>query len=343
MNMKKPTYIIAEAGVNHNGNIDLAKELISKAKECGVDCIKFQTFKASKLANANSPKAEYQKLVTDINESQLEMLAKLELSDGDFQILYDYAREHDIDFISTPYSLEDAILLDRIGVDTFKISSAQLVEHDLLTNIGALGKRMIISTGMATMSEVFDAVEVLKKVNDDIVVLQCTTNYPSLIEDANILAMKSIKEACQVRVGYSDHVPNNYACYAAVALGAEVIEKHFTLDKTLSGPDHSSSLNPVELKELVLGIRNIEKSLGSSVKKPTKSELSNLTGMRRGIKAATAITKGQIITEAMIEFKRPLIGLSPNESSRLIGSTALNDISENDPILPSDIQWKLED
>ena len=340
--MKKPTYIIAEAGVNHNGSIELAKELIVKAKECGVDCIKFQTFKASKLANANSPKAEYQKLVTDAKESQLEMLSKLELSDGDFQILYDYARQQNIDFISTPYSLEDALLLDRIGVDTFKISSAQLVEHDLLVKIGELGKTMILSTGMATMSEVFDSVEVLKKVNDDIIVLQCTTNYPSMIEDSNILSMKSIAEACQVKVGYSDHVPNNYACYAAVALGAEVIEKHFTLDKKHNGPDHSSSLNPAEMAELVIGVRNIEKSLGSPIKKPTRAEISNLTGMRRGIKAAVSINKGQRITESMIEYKRPFIGLSPNVSDNVIGSKALRTIEKNEPILISDIQWKLE-
>lgn len=338
--MRDSTYIIAEVGVNHNGDLNLAKELIVSAKECGVDCVKFQTFSAKRLTNKNSPKAKYQLEVTDSSESQQEMLKKLELSMSDFKVLKDYADKVGVEFMSTPYSYEDAIMLDSIGVRAFKISSAQLTEHELLRQIGGLGKQMILSTGMATLSEVFDSIEALKEVNEDIIVLQCTTNYPSKIEDANIRCMRSIGEACQVRVGYSDHVPNNYACYAAVALGAEVIEKHFTLDKSFSGPDHSSSLNPEEMKELVKGIRNIEKSLGSKVKKPSDAELKNLSGMRRGIKAAVTIKSGEVIRESMIEFKRPLIGLSPNDSEYLIGSTAITTIKENEPIRLGDIQWK---
>lgn len=340
--MKKSTYIIAEAGVNHNGNLKLAKELISKAKECGADCVKFQTFKAKNLVNEDSPKAEYQKKVTDPKESQLAMLSQLELGERDFKLLYEFAKEIKIDFISTPYSYEDAVMLNNIGVEAFKISSAQLIEHQLLLDIGKLGKTMILSTGMANLSEVFDSVEILKNINSDIVVLQCTTNYPSKIEDSNILAMRNISRACGVRVGYSDHVPNNYACYAAVALGAEVIEKHFTLDKNLPGPDHSSSLDPDDFKTLVYGIRQIEMSLGSEIKKPSEAEIANTSGMRRGIKAAVDIKKGQIITKSMIEFKRPLIGLKPNQADSLIGSKALLDIPKYKAIYASDIQWKLE-
>src|SRR6201993_1882215 len=266
----KSVYIIAEAGVNHNGSIDMAFQLIDKAKEIGADCVKFQTFKAEQIVTASSPKANYQLKVTDAQESQYDMLKKLELQKEDFKKLKNYCEKKGIDFMSTPYNFEDADLLNDIGVDTFKIASGQIAELPFLKYVAAFKKRMIVSTGMADMHEVEAAVHAMHETgNKNIVILQCNTDYPSKIEDTNLLAMITMRDKLQVHVGYSCHVPNNYACFAAVALGAEVIEKHFTLDKKLPGPDHSSSLEPKEFLELIEGVRNIEKCLGDGIKKPS--------------------------------------------------------------------------
>lgn len=334
----KSVYIIAEAGVNHNGSIETALELIKKAKEAGADCVKFQTFKTQEIVTKSAPKANYQLKTTDNKESQYEMLAKLELKKDDFQFLKNECEKIGIDFMSTPYNLTDIDLLNDIGVKAFKVASGQLTEHYFLEYMAKKNKPVIISTGMATLSEVFDSVQVLKSHGCTPYVLQCTTNYPSMIEDSNILSMNSIKEGCNVEVGYSDHVVNNYACFAAVALGAKIIEKHFTLDKEMEGPDHSCSLNPSEFKELVHGIRQIEASLGSSIKTPTSSEVANTFAMRRGVVAVKPIAKGEVISFDMLGFKRPLKGLAPKNIDLIIGNKSLVDIDIDQHIYLNDIE-----
>jgi N-acetylneuraminate synthase/N,N'-diacetyllegionaminate synthase len=327
----KKVFIIAEAGVNHNGNLDLAFQLVDKAVEIGADCVKFQTFKTENIVTKTSPKANYQMLVTDKTESQFEMLKKLELQKDDFRKIKDYCTSKGIQFLSTPYNPEDANLLNELGVEAFKIASGQLVELPFLKHVARFGKQMIISTGMANLAEVFAAIEAIRSVgNNDIIVLQCNTDYPSKIDDTNIKAMITMREALGVRVGYSDHVPNNYACYAAVALGAEVIEKHFTLDKNMEGPDHSCSLEPHEFSQLIDGVRNIEKCLGTGIKTPSQSEINNTFGMRRSLVARTDLKAGQMLEEKHFGFKRPANGLSPNYLEQLIGKKLKKDMAQDE-------------
>ena len=336
----KPVYIIAEAGVNHNGSLNIALKLVEKAKEAGADCVKFQTFKAEQIVSHSSPKAKYQLEVTDKEESQFDMLKKLELDFSDYEKILVLCNELKIDFLSTPYNKEDAIFLNKLGVDSFKIASGQLTELSFLKFVASFNKKMIISTGMAKLSEVFDAVEAIREVgNNDIVVLQCTTNYPSKIEDANILAMQTMRDACKVSVGYSDHVENNFACYASVVLGAEIIEKHFTLDNNMEGPDHSSSLNPKEFKNLVNGIRLVELSLGSGLKIPTKIEIENSYGMKRSLVINEDLKAGTIIEEKHIGFKRPNNGLSPNLLDKFLGKVLLIDMKKDEPLNFDSIKW----
>lgn len=338
--MRSRVYIIAEAGVNHNGDLDIALSLIDAAKDAGADCVKFQTFKAEQIVTQQSPKASYQLEVTDQKESQFEMLRKLELNMTDYKILLQRCKEKEIDFLSTPYNKEDVDFLDAMGVEGFKIASGQLTEIPFLRYAARKNKKMIISTGMATMSDVFNAVESIRaEDNNDIVVLQCTTNYPSKIEDANLLAMLSIKEACKVRIGYSDHVENNYVCFASVALGAEIVEKHFTLDKKMPGPDHSSSLMPEEFRELVNGIRNIEKSLGTGVKKPSVGEINNTYGMKRSLVMLHNAEAGTILTEDMIGFKRPLNGLHVNMLDMVVGKALIKTMKKDDALQYDSVVW----
>lgn len=333
-------YIIAEAGVNHNGSIDLALELVDRAKEAGADCVKFQTFKADKIVTGSSPKANYQLQVTDKQESQYAMLKKLELELDDYKRLLARCEQVGIDFLSTPYNIEDVDFLCGLDVSGFKIASGQLTELPFLKYAASKGKTMIISTGMATMADVFTAVEAIRSTgNQDIIVLQCTTNYPSKIEDANLLAMQSIREACKVRVGYSDHVQNNYACFASVALGAEMVEKHFTTDRALPGPDHTSSLNPAEFKELVDGIRQIELAMGTGIKVPTAAEVGNTFGMKRSLVLVQDLPKETVLTEAHIGFKRPANGLSPNMLPEVLGKKLSRDMKKDEPLLLNSIQW----
>lgn len=333
-------YIMAEAGVNHNGDINLAIELIRKAKEAGADCVKFQTFKAEQIVTKKSPKANYQLLVTDAQESQFEMLKKLELNFDDYEVLLDHCKKLGIDFMSTPYNMADIDFLDSLNVHAFKIASGQLTELPFLRYAAKKNRRMIISTGMANMSDVFLAVEAIRaEGNNDIVVLQCTTNYPSRIEDANLLAMLSIKEACKVTVGYSDHVENNYACFASVALGAAIVEKHFTIDKSMEGPDHSSSLNPEEFSELVSGIRNIEQALGTGLKVPTQIETANSFGMKRSLVLLRDLEAGTVLQENHIGFKRPNNGLSPNLLPQVVGKRLAKNISKDEPLQYNSIVW----
>ncbi len=329
----KKVYIIAEAGVNHNGDVELAKKLIVKAKEAGADCVKFQTYKTELIVTKTSPKANYQLNVTDPKESQFDMLKKLELGMEAYPELIELCNKIGIDFMSTPYTVQDADFLNSLGVIAFKIASGQLVELPFLKHIAQMGKPIILSTGMGTMQEVKEAVDTIRSNGKGhLTVLQCTTDYPSSIDDANINAMLTMRDVLKVDIGYSDHVENNYACYAAVALGAKMIEKHFTLDRTMPGPDHSSSLEIQEFEELVDGIRKIERSLGSPEKNPTPAELKNITGMRRSIVAIETIRKGELVSIEKIAFKRPLTGIPPKELDKVVNKKAACDIASDTQI-----------
>jgi N-acetylneuraminate synthase/N,N'-diacetyllegionaminate synthase len=339
--MKRPsTFIIAEAGVNHNGDLDTAIKLVEAAKATGADCVKFQTFKAASVITKAAPKAAYQLETTNPQESQFEMLKKLELGYEDFATIKKACEEHGIQFLSTPYNEEDADLLEKLGVDAYKIASGQLVEPAFLEHVARKGKRMIISTGMATIAEAYEAVNTIRQAgNEDIIVLQCTTNYPSPIDDANLRAMVAMKDVLGVPIGYSDHVEENYACFAAVALGATVIEKHFTLDRSMEGPDHEASLNQEGFTELVRGIRAIESALGSSIKQPTAREQKNIQGMRRSIVLNRRLEAGERIEEDMMMFKRPATGLPPRMKKELIGATAAKAIEPDMPLQFDMIQF----
>jgi len=335
-----PCYIIAEAGVNHNGQLDLALELVRQAKATGADCVKFQTFKAEAVVTQNAPKANYQLEVTDRQESQLAMLQKLELDLADYHQIIALCQKLDIQFLSTPYNYADADFLNELGVDAFKIASGQLVELPFLEYVAKLGKPMIISSGMATLAEVYEGVQTIRKAgNPHLVLLQCTTNYPSKIEDTNLLAMNSMGKALDVLIGYSDHVTNNYACFAAVALGARVIEKHFTLDREMPGPDHSCSLDPKGFTELVQGIRQTELALGTAVKKPSAAEIANTVGMRRSIVLKRNLTKGTILQATDLAFKRPATGLAPKRLSELIGKSLNSNLPADHLLTDKDINW----
>lgn len=335
-----PCYVIAEAGVNHNGSLELALELVRKAKEAGVDCVKFQTFKASQIVTPTAPKANYQLQVTDVKESQYEMLEKLQLERPDYVKIIDLCKELDIQFLSTPYNKEDADFLETLGVDSYKIASGQLVELPFLAHVAKKGKPIIISTGMADLAEVYEGVQTIREAgNDQIVLLQCTTNYPSRLEDANILAMNAMQDALNIQIGYSDHVENNYACYAAVARGACLIEKHFTLDRNMDGPDHSSSLDVVGFTELVDGIRSIEKSLGSPIKTPTAAEIANTKGMRRSLVLNENQAGGTVITRDMVGFKRPATGIAPKHLGKVVGKPLSKNVSADIPLTEDMIEW----
>lgn len=335
----QPCFIIAEGGVNHNGDIGIAQELVRQAKACGADCIKFQTFKAERVVVASAPKAAYQLKVTDPAESQYAMLRKLELSEADHRLLLEQCRREGIVFLSTPYSLEDAELLHALDVPGFKIASGQLVELPFLAAIARFNKPVILSTGMATLDEVKEAVATLRTHgNDQLVVLQCTTNYPSLLKDTNLRAMHSLREATGTIVGYSDHTEGIAACTASIALGAAVIEKHFTLDSTMPGPDHRCSSEPAELRALVQSVRAVEAALGDGVKVPTSAELANLPGMRRSIVTARPIRRGEKVQAADFAFKRPATGLAPKRLPELIGRIASADIAADAQVQPAQFQ-----
>lgn len=333
--MKNKTFIIAEAGVNHNGSIEIAKKMIEVAKECGADAIKFQTFKAEKVISKYAPKAEYQKQTTGEIDSQLEMVKKLELSFDDFIVLKEYCDKLNIMFLSTPFDFESIDFLDDLGLEIFKIPSGEITNLPYLEKIGKLGKKIILSTGMADLGEIEDALYILTSCGtkkEEITVLHCNTEYPTSYEDVNLLAMLTIKEAFKVKVGYSDHTLGIEVPIAAVALGASVIEKHFTLDKNMEGPDHKASLEPHELKAMIDAIRNIEKSLGDGIKKPSKSELKNKDIARKSIVAKREIKKGEIFTEDNITVKRPGNGISPMRWYEVLGKVALKDYKEDELI-----------
>ena len=328
-------FIIAEAGVNHNGSIDLAYKLIDVAVDSGADAVKFQTFKAENIASKNAPKAEYQKQTTDVSESQFDMLKKLELDVETHKELITYCKQKDIIFLSTPFDHESIDLLCDLGLQIFKIPSGEITNLPYLKHIGSLSEQVILSTGMSTLEEVGDALNVLTNagtLKENITVLHANTMYPTPMEDVNLNAMLTIQKEFGLAVGYSDHTLGIEVDIAAVVMGASIIEKHFTLDKTMDGPDHEASLEPEELKEMVTSIRNIEKALGSSEKKPSPSESLNIKVVRKSIIANQNIKKGDLLTDKNIAVKRPGGGISPMQWDEIIGAAASKDYNADELI-----------
>jgi len=328
-------FIIAEAGVNHNGSTDLAKKLIDVAVNSGADAVKFQTFKAENLATKNAQKAKYQKDGTDIKESQFDMLKKLELNIEVHKELILYCNRKKIVFLSSPFDHESIELLKSLDLEIFKIPSGEITNLPYLRHIGKLNKRIILSTGMSTIIEVKNALDVLinsgtKK--DKIIVLHANTEYPTPMEDVNLRAMVIMGKELEVNFGYSDHTLGIEVDIAAVAMGASCIEKHFTLDCNMDGPDHKASLEPNQLKAMVTAIRNIEKALGSGIKKPSKSELPNIQIVRKSIIAKIKIKKGETLTEQNLSAKRPGGGISPMKWDDIIGTKSAKDYNEDELI-----------
>jgi N,N'-diacetyllegionaminate synthase len=330
------TYIIAEAGVNHNGNVEIAKKMIDCAAEAGVNVVKFQNFKTEHCISKFAPKAEYQKETTGHSETQFEMVKKLELSEEVHRELFDYCQYKGITYLSTPGDLGSIDFLNRLGLDSFKIPSGEVTNWPYLMKVGGLKKKIILSSGMSDLGEIEDAIEVLIEAGtllDQITVLHCNTEYPTPLEDVNLKAMKTIAAAFPgVGIGYSDHSASMEVPIAAVAMGAEVIEKHFTLDKNMEGPDHLASLNPDELKAMVQGIRNIEIALGSALKRPSPSELKNKPIARKSIVANKKINKNEVFTEFNLSAKRPGTGISPMKWQEIIGKKAGRDFQEDEMI-----------
>jgi N,N'-diacetyllegionaminate synthase len=319
------TLIIAEAGVNHNGDINTAKKLIDIAAHAGADLVKFQTFNADRLVTQGSAKADYQVLATNKNESQHNMLRKLELTEFMHHELIAHCASQDIGFFSTAFDIESINLLVELGQKLFKIPSGEITNLPYMQHIGKLNKTVILSTGMSNMDEIEAAINVLEESGTNrskITVLHCTTAYPVPMSDVNLRAMQSIQNKFNVAVGYSDHTLGIEIPIAAVAMGATVIEKHFTIDRSQSGPDHKASLESSELKAMIDGIRNVEKALGDGVKRLMQSEVMNLPIVRKSIVASRPINAGSAFTEQNLTTKRPGTGISPMEWSRLIGSTS---------------------
>lgn len=326
-------YIIAEVGVNHNGDIRLAKQMVDAAKDAGVDAVKFQTFIAENLVSSCAEKADYQKETTGSDESQLDMIKKLELSFDDFAELKSYCASRNLDFMSTPFDFESIDFLAELGQEIFKIPSGEITNLPYLLEIGKLKQKVILSTGMSTLSEIADALEILKDAGTaEITLLHCNTAYPTPYEDVNLNAMQTLKDVFNLPVGYSDHTPGIEVPVAAVAKGAVVIEKHFTLDKNMEGPDHKASLEPDELKQMVTAIRNIEKALGSSEKEPTESEIINRDIARKSIVAKCDIKAGEIFTDENITVKRPGNGISPMKWFDVLGQKAVRDFTADELI-----------
>ena len=328
-------FVIAEAGVNHNGSLDLAKKLIEEASNAGADAVKFQTFKAKNLATRYANKANYQKNLTDQSESQYYMLKKLELSKEMHLELINYSKTKDIKFLSSPFDHESIDLLNSLDLEIFKIPSGEITNFPYLRHIGKLNKKIILSTGMSNIEEVRSALNILinsgtKKNN--IIILHANTEYPTPMEDVNLKAMLTIGKELDVKFGYSDHTLGIEIDIAAAALGASCIEKHFTLDCNMEGPDHKASLEPHQLKVMVSAIRNIEKALGCDIKKPSKSELPNILIVRKSIVAKTKIKKGDVLNENNLAVKRPGKGISPMKWNEIIGTKATKDYDEDDLI-----------
>lgn len=329
------TLIIAEAGVNHNGDIELAKRLVATAAAAGADLVKFQTFVTGKSISRDAPKAEYQKGTTDAGESQYEMVRKLELSRADHEVLIEECRHHGIGFFSTAFDPDSFDMLVELGLEQVKIPSGELTNLPLLRYMTRLGKPVFLSTGMAGLGDIEAAIEAIEAAGtprDLITVLHCTTEYPTPMEDVNLRAMLSMKATFGVEVGYSDHTPGIEVPIAAVALGASVIEKHFTLDRNLPGPDHKASLEPQELKAMVNAIRHIECALGDGIKRPSASELKNKPIARKSLVAKRAIRTGEPFSVENLGTKRPGTGISPMRWDEVVGRLAPRDFATDELI-----------
>lgn len=326
-------YIIAEAGVNHNGRIDLAKTMVDKAIDAGADCIKFQTFIPEKIVSGNAAKADYQKQQTVNDETQLEMLKKLALSFEEFRELYRYCEEKNIEFISTPFDFESIVFLESLGMMKWKIPSGEITNLPYLEKIAKLGKEVILSSGMSTLIEIEEAINILKtNGTNNITLLHCTSDYPTRLEDVNLRVMNVMKQKFGLEVGYSDHTIGIEVPIAATAMGATVIEKHFTLDKNMYGPDHCMSLEPMDLKEMITYIRNTEVAMGDGVKCLTSSESENALVARKSIVTMCKINSGELFTESNITTKRPGNGVSPMRWYEVVGKRANKDYSEDELI-----------
>lgn len=338
--MNKLVTIIAEAGVNHNGDIGLAKKLIDVAAEANVDYVKFQTFRADTLVSRNAKMASYQETNTKSEKSQYELLKKLELSHEQHVLLMDYASSKGIHFFSTAFDVEGLEYLDSLGFEMFKSPSGEITNYPYLRKLAELGKPVILSTGMSTLNEIQEALKILTSNGlslNDITVLHCNTEYPTPYEDVNLKAMMTIAEECKVSVGYSDHTLGIEVPIAAVAMGAKVIEKHFTLDRKMGGPDHAASLEPSELVSMVRAIRNIEKSItGNGKKEPSNSERKNLSIARKSIHLLRPLKKGETLRESDLISLRPGDGISPMEWKQIIGKEVGFD-------LPKDHKLSFED
>ena len=330
----EPCFIVAEAGVNHNGDIKIAKKLIDAAKEAGADAVKFQTFKAEKLVTKDTDMAEYQKENIGRMETQFDMLKKLELEEDDFFELKKYCDKKGIIFLSTPHSNEWSVdLLEKLGVEAYKIGSGDLTNIPFLEYAAKIGKPIIISTGMANMEEVKEAVETIKNTgNDKIVVLHCTTDYPCDLNDVNLRAMEKMRRELGALVGYSDHTVGITTPIAAVSLGAVLIEKHFTLDRNMEGPDHKASIEPHELKRMVEEIRKIEKVMGNWEKKPTAKEIEIIKLMRKSLVSTRKLKRGDVIRREDVVIKRPGTGIEPKYLNDVIGKRVKKDIEKDDVI-----------
>lgn len=327
------TFIIAEAGVNHNGDINLAFELVEKAKEAGADCVKFQTFVTDEETSKHAEKAEYQKITSGSTETQYEMSKRLELSFEQFIEIKKHCDRIGITFLSTAFDFSSIKFLNKIEMPFWKIPSSEVTNLPYLEEIGKTKKSVVLSTGMSSMQEIDDAIEILRKSGTpSITLLHCTTEYPAPLDEVNLNAMITLKNYFNVEVGYSDHTDGIAVPIAAVALGASIIEKHFTLDKSLPGPDHKASLNPKELKLMIEEIRKVELSLGDGIKTPTPSELKNMKVARKSIVAKTRINKGDLFTVNNITVKRPGTGISPMRWYQILGMRALRNFDEDEEI-----------
>jgi N,N'-diacetyllegionaminate synthase len=338
MRRRKGTYIIAEAGVNHNGSLDIAKRLVEEAWKAGANAVKFQTFRAEGLVSRFAEKAEYQRETTALNESQFEMIRKLELSERYHVELMNLCRNKKIDFLSSPFDEESADLLERLGVSAFKIPSGEITNHPFLENLSRRGKPLILSTGMSSLGEVEEAVRLIFSAgNRDVTLLHCVTEYPAPVEEVNLKAMLTMKQAFGVSVGYSDHTPGAEIAIAAVALGAQVIEKHFTLDRHMEGPDHKASMEPLELRELVRAIRNVERSMGDGIKRAAPCEVKNMVIARKSVVALKHIGLGEVISKNKVGIKRPGQGIKPKHLEKIIGRKAKRNIGQDEVIAWEDL------
>jgi len=324
-----PCFVIAEAGVNHNGDVQLAKKLIEAAAEAGANAVKFQTFKTERIVSSNAPKADYQLQTTSQDESQFDMLKRLELPNTAYRELQNKCREHDLLFMSTPFDEESADFLETLDVPLYKISSGEITNSPFLDHVARKQRPIILSTGMSYLGEVDEALRTIHNAgNDQVVLLHCVSNYPADPQDVNLRVMQVMANAFQCPVGYSDHTPGIEVSLAAVALGACVIEKHFTLDCNLLGPDHKASLEPDELRDLVQGIRTIENALGHGRKEPAESEANTRQVARRSLVAASDIPAGTVLRDELIAIKRPGTGLPPSAKIYLLGRSVREDLSE---------------